>query len=464
MPQFDDVPASEVMRSLQTKLRQVLGVQSKPMSPAENEIWVQLGQLVRQAQEARKLMKRLEKHADDTDGVPSKKQNRSLARSELLISSNMQDEREEMQNETKIRPIKQASDIAPPSPVRNLQNKPFCARDIQATLEAMRRHKLNARIQEQGCRAIMELIKDGKKRRKLQLQDPPGSWSCASCHFRNGPSENACKICTCTIHSSNSNDSLSKGGHGASLQQTPEWLQVETHGGVPTLIDVIRNFRSDTRILRVAAFVLAQLVQEDASTVQRIAAAGGIGEILSIMRTLGTDQEIQIQCMGILASPELAADEVVRIESDLFVHVVCGSMRRDPGIARLQALGFLALANLGVKSDSLTNLLVSNVYRVHELALYALESDIHKDNPHVIASGLWLLVSLSRELTNGGHDKIREMIARNGAVQLTMGFLSRFPTHQSVQANGKLLLQRLGVSSIEEISSFSQDGDGCQIQ
>ncbi|GBG26891.1 KICSTOR complex protein ITFG2 [Hondaea fermentalgiana] len=388
-PEFDRAPASEIVQTLQHRIR--IDTSS---AEEENKFWAQLGQLVRQAQEARKLVRRL----DLT--LPHK------TRQETLHQLPPQDVRVESERDL-------VPDVAPPSPVRNAHKPGFCAKNVKATLEAMKRHKTNSRIQEQGCRALVELIKDGKKKRKQQAQDPEGSWSCAACHFRNRPKDHACRICTGTAKAKTwheigdtfrPEDSTTNDGDtmpGASPSKVPECQQVLDNAGIPSIIYAMRAFGSSERVLRVACYALAQLVQEDASAVQRIAAAGGIAEILAAMQVLCTDREVQTQCMGILASPELAADEVVRIDTEHFASVVCQSLWRYPKAMRLQALGFLALANLGMKSDAATNLLVCDPrFLAHQRVIRLLHAEAeHKpasaaQNMHTVTSGLVLLERL----------------------------------------------------------------------
>merc|ERR1711871_1869330 len=87
-------------------------------------------------------------------------------------------------------------------------------------------------------------------------------------------------------------------------------------------------------------------------------ACGGMKSLLRAMRTVPGDPELQVQGLGILASPLIASERVVRVEPQAFIRAVLGSMRRYVAHCRLQSLGCLALANLAQKKEGHIKILV----------------------------------------------------------------------------------------------------------
>lgn len=138
------------------------------------------------------------------------------------------------------------------------------------------------------------------------------------------------------------------------------------------IVDAMRTFRGHPRVQRAASFALAQLVHDRADCVEDIASAGGVVEVLETMQAAPQDAELQAQCLGVLASPALAKDSVVRIEGDLFARVVCAALRLHRDQARLQALGCLALANLAIKSDRFAAMLTQQ-HHAHLLVMEAVQ-------------------------------------------------------------------------------------------
>lgn len=475
--EFDSLPTSALVQSLK---RDVERLYAEPHGGRRNSssndnnnrdnrdrgnadvVWSQVSQMVRQLQEARKLVARLMDNAAGSKGrpqhgkfVPDRVDTSQLA--------------EKWRRSAAYRLAKPPSpQVQPPSPLR-VMRADFCGKDVTASLQAMARHKSNARVQQQACVAIVTLIKDGKKKRNAAALARPVSWTCATCTRENGLAVACCAACSvprpeASEAASEAEERGPESCEGAQGPEQTESQQIEGLGGLTLIIDAMRAFPGNAGLLRAAAFALAQLVHEDSALVARVASAGGIGAVLDAMRALPSDAELQTQCMGVLASPELAEDAVVRIEGEAFAAVVCRALRGHAQSSRLQALGCLGLANLAVKSDSYTKLLVEDpAYEAHLLVIGLLHSEVHRANPHVAAAGMWALVALSRDLSDGSHTHVRDAITQAGAVEAAVRLLTRFPTHQSVQNNGKLLVARLGFKADDQNAADPDKGQ-CLLQ
>ncbi len=426
---FDEMKVADMLGLLKDEMKELYGGSTMVPSKGNREsaVWSEMGSLVRQLQEARKIIRRLIIAQGASCRQSIRKENQEIA--SKFIPHHI-DVCAPHRHESPMSPP-ESPILPPPSPIRTSKVQ-FCARDLAASLQTMKRHKDNARIQEQGCRAVVELLKDASKKRKADVV-----WSCESCKFQNSNSEGKCRLCT----------SVKPEQVMCETRPSDRAMEhLERESGLYVIIDAMRNFRSNKGLVRSASFALARITQEDPLSVERIANAGGILEILHAMQAWESDSEVQAQCLGILASPGLADDAVVRVEADQFAHIVCGVVKRFQRLnkKRLLALCFLALANLGVKLDAHVTLLIEK-HQLHILVLDTLSEKSNQSHPQLVAACLWNLSVLTRELMDGSHAEICEKISRCGAVELAYACMSAFPTNQSVQKNASILLTRLGI-------------------
>ncbi len=491
---FDAAPASALVLELQEEVRR-LYVDGEGGAADESALWTQVGLLVRQLQEARAVVRRLVAAEGPARSVSPTKRAGKLA---------FAPERTDAGSAAAPAPDPA---LQPPSPVRSaLPSAAFCASNVGATLAAMARHKDNAKIQEHGCRAVLELIRDDKRRRERAGRLPlAGAWACGSCQFPNEPTEPRCRICSMPQQAGSplpaaatrapvlagvASDNEQQQQQQQQQEQQQQSLgcepdmsaqpltsaQVEQGGGVQLIVDAMRIFRGHQRVQRAASFALAQLVHDRADCVEDIASAGGVVEVLETMQAAPQDAELQAQCLGVLASPALAKDSVVRIEGDLFARVVCAALRLHHDQARLQALGCLALANLAIKSDRFAAMLTQQ-HHAHLLvmeavqhqqralaakrlaasgatptatALLAVEAAAAGGDPRVAAASLWALVALARARADGSDAEVREAIKAAGGVHLAVAVMAAFPGNRSVIDNGRALFKRLGVSALRD--------------
>jgi len=194
--------------------------------------------------------------------------------------------------------------VLPPSPIR-APKFVFCASNIGATLEAMTRHKDHAKIQEQGCRAIMELIKEDKRRRaeSKEALEAKSRWKCMSCQFSNQQDDVRCRICSLPQQSTDttapSNQSRTNNNHidddrGGDQCRTTSSLtaceEIDQANGISLVVDAMRRFPSEKRLSKAACYALAQMNHEDPLLARKIAGCGGIGQLLTAMELLEVKQ------------------------------------------------------------------------------------------------------------------------------------------------------------------------------
>jgi len=409
VPDFDECTTSEIVQTLQNGWRET----------GEEKFWAEISSLVRQLQEARGILRKM--------GL-------CVAEEEKIVESCLEES------------ILPASPILPISPPPSVKAKTqFCGNDVSATITVMKTHPMNELLQLKGCQAFTEMIKEGKKRRLALEENPVGSWTCPSCRFRNSPNDEKCRMCQ--VSERFQNEALIVHPNKERLEAE----QINSSGGVGLILEAMRRFSDSKTLQRASLFALAQLVQEESSTIDIIANAGGISDIVTSMIGSPSDEELQTQGIGILANPAIANDEVLRIDLDSMILAVLSSMKMFPHSERVQAFGCLCIANASLKSDALTHTMIFDEdYACHKLIIQILEAENFEASSRIAAAGLWALLCLTRELCDGYHMSIRGRVSQNGAVRCCMRLLAKFPSKQGVQTNGLALVRRLGISLKDE--------------
>ena len=310
----------------------------------------------------------------------------------------------------------------------------------------MKRYKLQEKIQEKGCSALVKILKQRKQRRvqDSRLKCP----ACLHVNTHGGKRESVkrvgslrCEMCSTNLPEPTIVE-LGDGGSDDVTERTEELNIVQElveAGAIGVIVDALRSFRTSEGIQTTGSYALAQVCHDDENSIERLAMEGGIGVLLSTMKTLEWKREVQAQCLGILASPILLRDSIVRVETKRFAWTVASTLVRFKSSGRIQALGMLALANLGFKNSANVTLLTKSPFeRLIDHVFEAVR--LHRADAKVVTIGLWLLGSLVQP----DNSQVFERLTENECTELCMELLEEYPADVAIQRNVRLLLDRLG--------------------
>lgn len=304
----------------------------------------------------------------------------------------------------------------------------------------MKRYKLEEKIQEKGCFALVKLLKQSKVASAQEDQVKCGACFHLNILRRKG-SDNRCEMCSKLLEGGQIDVISGKDKPSEEAKPTQHLLvqDLVDAGALGLIVDALRRFEKSEGIQKAGCYALAQICHDDEEAVERLAMEGGIGVLLCTMQTLCLQREVQAQCLGILASPVLLRDAIIRVEAQDFAATVVGTFQRFRGSARIQALAMLALANLGFKNQA-------NIVMLTRAPFEELVADIfkgirwHRGDSKVVTSGLWLVGCLAQL-----HDpEVHARMAENECTSLCMELLTEFPADAGIQRNVRLVLGYLG--------------------
>ncbi|CAM9839634.1 unnamed protein product [Chrysoparadoxa australica] len=124
------------------------------------------------------------------------------------------------------------------------------------------------------------------------------------------------------------------------------------HQRISLILDSMRQFRCNSEIQASGVACLASYIDKDESNIIKLAADGGFLVLLQAMEALGSNEKVQVCGCGILGSPSICSDEIVRLDYDMSIKLLLAAMEAFPLSEKIQGLSSLALANLVVKNEA----------------------------------------------------------------------------------------------------------------
>ncbi len=324
--------------------------------------------------------------------------------------------------------------------------------DVENVVEVMRRNPKNELIQVKGCIALLDHIAlskrlSGSGKGAHELTDV---WICGTCSYRNvvqkhkvaytleelASSGERCFLCT-SLPTSGSKESI-KNARAATKTISNAADSIFSMGGVKILTDALRRFPNCLGLQRNVCFALARLASRDNRVVPAFIGGGGLPLLFAAMRALIDEPEIQAQCMGILGSPEIASDDVVRIDCDSCARIVLDVARAYGAHKRLMSLCCLALANLAMKNEMNVELLCRA--GAPKVVIDCLKRNA--GNMNALASGVWTLLALTRFLESGYHTEARLLVRNCGAVHFAARALDEIDRLEEGGSGGSDMIEK----------------------